>query len=122
MTSSVSGEVLWGLKIQHQKKDFHLLTMKIVSILVFGTLVPYVLGVGFVGVSIVVEKLENPFSDIILHKYVKIQKMVVKQTGNRCRGFFLKLTPVSHYDSLLDVGCEELLRPIVDGFVSERRE
>lgn len=80
---------------------------------------PSVLGVGFVGVSIISENTGEAFSDLFVHKYMKIQKMVVKQTGNRCRGLFLKLKPISRYETTLDVGCEELVRPVTGGFVSE---
>lgn len=49
---------------------------------------------------------------------MKILKIEVKHTGRRCKGFFCKLKPVSRYDSLLDAGCEELIGPVTEGFVS----
>lgn len=50
---------------------------------------------------------------------MKILKVAYKQIGTRCKNPFVKLTPVSRYETTITVTCEELTRPIDKGFVSD---
>lgn len=52
-----------------------------------------------------------------MKKFIKVNRIEFNQTGTRCKNPYAIVKPVSHYDTLVNAGCD-LQRPVTGGFVS----